>query len=219
MFFISNPWDAVNAVSSAYAAQCHDKLYVQGCLESKTMFVISFRNKLTHWSRDKMAVIPQTIFSHALWWIEMYTFCLRFHWKLTIIDNNPALVQIVAWRQKGNKPLFEPTLLNLPTHICATGPQSVKLPRSMLKTRECVTTSQHLSSRDIQSICHEWYMGRLKKASHQRANSLIRIDVKHPGWLICYLHGTYCDYTALGRAWNIPDQWMLCDWTGLLAKP
>ena len=122
-------------------------------------------------------------------------------------------VHIMAWRRKGDKPLFESMLFNLLTYICATGPQWVKLPRSMLRTRECVTTSQHFISRDIQSICIKRHISLLKKALHQRANSLICIDVKYRGRLIWYLHGTYSDYTALGRALNIPDQWMLRDWT------
>ena len=41
------------------------------------------------------------------------------------IDNNPALVQIMAWRRPGDKPLSEPMMVRLPTHICATRPQWV----------------------------------------------------------------------------------------------
>ena len=41
------------------------------------------------------------------------------------IDNNPALVQIMAWRRSGDKPLSEPMLISLPTHICVTRPQWV----------------------------------------------------------------------------------------------
>ena len=41
------------------------------------------------------------------------------------IDNNPALVQIMAWRRSGDKPLSEPMMINLPTHICVTRPQWV----------------------------------------------------------------------------------------------
>ena len=44
------------------------------------------------------------------------------------IDNNPALVQIMAWHRSGNKPLSEPTMISLPTHICVTRPQWVKEP-------------------------------------------------------------------------------------------
>ena len=42
------------------------------------------------------------------------------------IDNNPALVQITAWRRPGDKPLSEPMMVSLPTHICVTRPQWVK---------------------------------------------------------------------------------------------
>ena len=38
------------------------------------------------------------------------------------IDNIPALVQIMAWRRPGDKPLSEPMLVKLPTHICVTQP-------------------------------------------------------------------------------------------------
>ena len=39
------------------------------------------------------------------------------------INNIPALVQIMAWRRPGDKPLSEPMMVNLPTHICVTRPQ------------------------------------------------------------------------------------------------
>ena len=41
------------------------------------------------------------------------------------IDNNRALVQIMAWRRSGDKPLSEPMMISisLPTHICVTRPQ------------------------------------------------------------------------------------------------
>ena len=41
------------------------------------------------------------------------------------IDNNPALVQIMAWRRSGDKPLSEPMMVTLPTHICVARPQWV----------------------------------------------------------------------------------------------
>ena len=39
------------------------------------------------------------------------------------INNNPALVQIMVWRRSGDKPLSEPMMVKLPTHICVTRPQ------------------------------------------------------------------------------------------------
>ena len=43
-----------------------------------------------------------------------------------LINNNPALVQIMAWRRSGDKPLSEPMMVSLLTHICVTRPQWVK---------------------------------------------------------------------------------------------
>ena len=41
------------------------------------------------------------------------------------INNIPAMVQIKAWRRPGDKPLSEPMVVSLPTHICVTRPQWV----------------------------------------------------------------------------------------------
>ena len=41
------------------------------------------------------------------------------------INNIPALVQIMAWRRPGDKPLSEAMMARLPTHICVTRPQWV----------------------------------------------------------------------------------------------
>ena len=42
------------------------------------------------------------------------------------INNIPTLVQIMAWRRPGDKPLSEPMMVRLPTHKCVTRPQWVK---------------------------------------------------------------------------------------------
>ena len=41
-------------------------------------------------------------------------------------NNIPALVQIMAWRRSGDKPLSEPMMVGLSTHICVTRPQWIK---------------------------------------------------------------------------------------------
>ena len=43
------------------------------------------------------------------------------------INNIPALVQIMAWRRPGDKPLSEPMVVSLPTHMCITRPQWIKI--------------------------------------------------------------------------------------------
>ena len=42
------------------------------------------------------------------------------------INNIPTLAQKMAWRRPGDKPLSEPMVVRLPTHICVTRPQWVK---------------------------------------------------------------------------------------------
>ena len=42
------------------------------------------------------------------------------------VDNNPALVQIRAWRRPGDRPLSEPMLVSVLTHIWVVRPQWVK---------------------------------------------------------------------------------------------
>ena len=51
-------------------------------------------------------------------WIPV-TISLKFVPKGPI-NNIPALVQIMAWRRSGDKPLSEPMMVSLPTHICVT---------------------------------------------------------------------------------------------------
>ena len=41
------------------------------------------------------------------------------------INNISSLVKIMAWRRPGDKPLSEPMLVFVPTHICVTRPQWV----------------------------------------------------------------------------------------------
>ena len=45
-----------------------------------------------------------------------------------LINNIPVLVEIMAWRRPGDKPLSEPIMVNILTHICVTRPQWVNSP-------------------------------------------------------------------------------------------
>ena len=49
---------------------------------------------------------------------------LKFVSKVPI-NNIPALIQIMAWRRLGDKPLSEPMMVYLLTYICVTRPQWV----------------------------------------------------------------------------------------------
>ena len=58
------------------------------------------------------------------------------------INNIPALVQIMAWRRPGDKPLSEPRTESLLTHICVTRPQWVNAIRRM--TMQCKDSNQQV---------------------------------------------------------------------------
>ena len=51
------------------------------------------------------------------------------------INNILALVQIMAWRRPGDKPLSEPMMIISLTHICVTRPQWVKLYQDLVVAR------------------------------------------------------------------------------------
>ena len=85
---------------------------------------------LAHWGRDKMAAILQTTFSNAYFLNENVCISLKISLKLVHevrVNIISILVQIMAWRRSGDKPLSEPIMVNLLTHICVTRPQWFKL--------------------------------------------------------------------------------------------
>ena len=65
--------------------------------------------------------IFKCIFLNENVWIS-FQISLKFVRKGSI-NNILALVQIMAWRRLGDKPLSEPMMIRIPTHICVTRPQ------------------------------------------------------------------------------------------------
>ena len=87
-----------------------------------------YDNILTHWGRDKWPTFRRrfkgiSVLNENIW-ISIYT-SLKFVPKGPI-NNIAALVQTMVWRRPCDKPLSEPMIVNLPTHICVTRPQWVK---------------------------------------------------------------------------------------------
>ena len=86
-------------------------------------------NVLTHWRRRRDGRrfeddISLSIFLNEKVWISI---------KMSLnfvpggpANNIPALARMMAWRRQDNKPLSEPMMVNLLTHICVTWPQWVK---------------------------------------------------------------------------------------------
>ena len=71
-------------------------------------------------------VILKCIFLNEKVWISI-KISLKFVPK-RLIYNIPALVQIMAWRRPGDKPLSEAMMVSLLTHKCVARPQWVKMP-------------------------------------------------------------------------------------------
>ena len=78
------------------------------------------RQNVRHFPDD----IFKCIFMNGNIWIAI-KILLKIVSKVPI-NNIPALVQIMAWRRPGDKPLYEPMLVSLLTHICVTRPQWVE---------------------------------------------------------------------------------------------
>ena len=70
------------------------------------------------------------------------------------INNNPALVQMMAWRRPGDKPLSEPMMVSLPTHICVIRPQWVNTCCILIK---CWSKYQWRGCWQKTSLAHEFY--------------------------------------------------------------
>ena len=90
-------------------------------IESATWGRIYARH-LRHWGGSNMVAIFQT-FSCAFSWMKIQKFRLRFHWRFfpkRPINNIPEMVQIMTWRRTRDKPLSEPMMVSLLTHICVT---------------------------------------------------------------------------------------------------
>ena len=84
--------------------------------------------ELSHWGWDENGChFPHNtfkcIFMNENIWIST-NILLKFVPK-GLINNIPALVQIMAWRQPGDKPLSELMMVSLLMHICVTRPQWV----------------------------------------------------------------------------------------------
>ena len=77
---------------------------------------------LTHWGRDKWPPFSRRLFK-CIFLNENVWISLKISLKFVLkgpINNNPALVQIMAWRRPGDKPLSEPRMESLLTHIWVT---------------------------------------------------------------------------------------------------
>ena len=102
-----------------YTATCHCRKTILHLIQNNVNTLRPRRNE-QHFADD----IFKRIFFNENAWISI-KISLKFVPKGPI-NNIPALVQIMAWRRSGDKPLSESMMVRLPTHICVTRPQWVK---------------------------------------------------------------------------------------------
>ena len=86
------------------------------------------------------------------------------------INNIPALVEIMAWCRPGDKPLYEPMMVSLPTHICATRPQWVYLVFWIhyIPVRNKSFHTIHIYITDETGACIPFHSGRSMVTLHFR---------------------------------------------------
>ena len=73
------------------------------------------------------------------------------------INNIPALVQIMAWRRPGDKPLSEAMMVHLPTHIWVSRPQWVNL-GFLICSRYDTEINPHCWPLVGESLTREWIL-------------------------------------------------------------
>ena len=110
-------WTAVwiRAWMNNYIPQIYEDVYTHPCLNT-----LRLRQNGRHFADDTF----NRIFVN-----EYVKITIKFSPKFVPkgpINNIPALVQIMAWRRPGDKPLSEPVMVSLLTHICVTRPHWVK---------------------------------------------------------------------------------------------
>ena len=130
-------------------------------------------NILTHWGRDKNGCYfvgdsLKYIYIYISWMI-LFEFRMKFQWSFVskgLINNIPNLVHIMAWRRPGDKPLSEPMVLWLPTHICVIWPQCVKRTVARIATQR-ETFSEWLP------ISQDWLGGPMLKLNRLLFEALV----------------------------------------------
>ena len=83
------------------------------------------------------------------------------------INNIQALVQIMAWRHPGAKPLSELMMVSLLTHICVTRPQWVNVVPCDRNNHSNITTEIIHNDMGIEFISlSAWHLSRVSKLLH-----------------------------------------------------
>ena len=104
----------------AYVITCSSPKFIVGTMNVVGINTLGPRQDGRHFADDT---------SNRIFVNENVRISIEFSLKFVPkgpINNIAALIQIMAWRHPGDKPLAEPVMVSLLTHICVTRPQWVK---------------------------------------------------------------------------------------------
>ena len=118
MYFV-RIWEKIDSVIAALHCICPSQQYLLNTLRPRQN------------SRHLADNIFKCIFLNEKVWFPI-KISLEFAPE-GLINNIPALVQIMAWRRPGDKPLSAPMMASLPTHICVARPQWVNVQTFYIK--------------------------------------------------------------------------------------
>ena len=140
------------------------------------------------------------------------------------INNIPALVQIMVWRRSGDKPLSEPMIFSLLTHICVSRPQWVQPGQKICINKywmERPINVIYLDCLDMSPGAHycEYYSGTLSSSSGHYKTSIC-IEHRKLSWCQLFATGRTvgCRYDnrrcpQWRQSWTHNDSWFsVCRW-------
>ena len=117
--FVSLNYDLYSAPITPISMILDYVIMTPSCMAFIELNTLKPRQNGCHFADD----IFKCIFLNENVWIPI-KISLKFVPKGPI-NNIPSLVQIMVWRRSGAKPLSEPMMVSLLTHICVTRPQWV----------------------------------------------------------------------------------------------
>ena len=120
------PWHCIHIQFFLGKIHWQGAMYCQNCRHlnskilhfSKQVNTLRLRQNGGHFTDD----VFKCFFLNENVWI---LFKITLFVPMGPFNNIPALVEIMAWCRPGNKPLYEPMMVRLPTHICITRPHWV----------------------------------------------------------------------------------------------
>ena len=102
------------------------------------------------------------------------------------INNSPSLVQIMAWRRQGDKPLSKPMTVKLSTHICITRPQWVNQWRWC--NHNCIT---HQNCMHIYGVCERMILTTTRQRKYVWAKFRQSPQYVHSSYMIQCTDGRF----------------------------